>query len=243
MRIICALLAALAALAIAGCGGGSSAGGSATSRLPSTSEPFRFLPPGVTFTYTGTADVNESGATRTVPASAVITIGPPGFTDPRTATPVFLYTETFTIEGIETLLYRDFFFSQPQNAFVAHGSEVFGVATFDFQPAILLPAQLVVGQSFGQQVEPYQTLIVRLRESKVVRADRITVAGAIVDTFEMVREREIPFSITTSRQFDERLWFAPGIAGPAPIKQEIRYAHKGAVVRLKLEMVGIPTLP
>lgn len=241
MKIVCMLISALlVAAVIGGCGGSSN---NASSRASIAAEPFRFLPPNSTFTYEGTATVSEAGATRTAPASSVVTIGPPGFTDPRTNTPVLLYTQTLTVDTVETLLYRDFFFSQPGRAFVAHGSEVFGVATFDFTPTLLLPAQLTSGQSLGQQIEPYQTLIVRLRGVTVLRFDRITVAGAILDAFEVNTQREIPFSRALTRQFDERMWYAPSIAGPAPVKQRIRYSHNGAAVTVNLELTGIPALP
>lgn len=240
MRTACALILVVVAATLAGCGGSSNG---SVSRAPIATEPLRILPPEVTFTYDGVASVGENGLTRTVPASSVVTIGPPGFTDPRTNTPVLLYTQTLTVGTVETLLYRDFFFSQPTGAFVAHGSEVFGVATFDFGPALLLPAQLAVGQMFGQQTEPYQTLTVRLRGGNVIRIDRITVAGAIVDAFEIAREREIPMSRVITRQFDERFWIAPGIAGPVPVKQRIRYSHNGVSVNVELEMTGIPALP
>jgi len=240
MRMYLAIAALVIASVLAGCGGSSGGSGS---RAPVLSEPFRFLPPSITFTYRGTATVNEAGANRTVPVRSTVTIGPPGFTDPRTNTPVLLYTQTVDVETVENLLYRDFFFSQPESLLVAHGSEVFGVAAFTFGPTLLLPAQLVVGQSLGQRTEPYQTLVVTSRDVRVVRKELIAVAGAVVDAFEVHLVRAIPFSRTITREFAERSWYAPGIAGPVPVKQEIRYAHNGKAVTARFEIVGIPTLP
>jgi hypothetical protein len=240
MKFLLVIASLSVVLALAGCGGGSSSG---VSRALSPSEPFRVLPPGITFAYTGTAIVNQGGVNRTVPASSSVSIGSPGFTDPRTNTPVLLYTQTVEIDGLESLLYRDFFFSQPENALVAHGSEVLGVATFSFGPALLLPPQLSVGQTFGTLTEPYETLTVTLRNGRVIRSELLAVAGSVIGAFEVDVDREIPFGRSTVRLFHERNWYAPGIAGPVPVKQEIRYAHNGAAATATLELVGLPALP
>lgn len=238
MKFAAIVIAAISVVILAGCGGSSD-----SSRLADVSEPFRTLPPSLTFSYVGTAVVNEGGVNRTVPASSTVTIGKPGFIDPRTNTPMLLYTQTFTVETVESLMYRDFFFSQQGSAPVAHGSEVLGVPTFEFTPETLLPAQLAIGQVFGEQTEPYQTLTVTLRDARVIRADRIRVAGSLVDTFEVHRVREIPFGITITRRFDETDWYAPGIVSFVPVQQRIRYTNLGTAVTLNLELVAIPVLP
>ncbi len=239
MRFAFLLALGVAACIVSGCGGGSGS----SSRLPDVSTAFRVLPPSVTFAYTGTASINEGGASRNVRASGAVTIGRPGFIDPRTNTPVLLYAQTFSVDGLESLVYRDFFFSQPTGAVVAHGSEVLGVATFGFTPEVLLPSVLVVGDEFGEQFEPYQTLTVLLRDTRVIRSVPIRVAGSLVDAFEVYTRRQIPFSPTVSRYFSETSWYAPEIAGPVPLKQRITYLADGKAVTLELEMVGIPVLP
>lgn len=241
MKLSYLILLIIAATCLAGCGGGSSPGESTKAAV--AADPFRVLPPAITFAYTGTATINEGGVNRTAGASSVIKIGQPGFIDPRTTTPVLLFTQTLDIDTVESLLYRDFFFSQPQNAFVAHGSEVFGVAKFDFTPVLLLPPQLIVGQVFQEQQEPYETLTATIRNGMVVRFEKIAVAGAVVDAFEVDTSRSIPFGRTTIRQFTERQWYAPTIAGPVPVKMEYTYAHEGKAVTTKLEMIGLPALP
>lgn len=240
MKQFCMVLLIIAAVALQGCGGSSSGW---TTRAVVASQAFRVLPPAITFLYKGVAVVNEGGVNRTVPASSAIQIGQPGFVDPRTNTPVLLYTQTLSVDTVESLLYRDFFYSQPQGAFVAQGSEVFGVATFKFEPALILPPQLIVGQQFGTQTEPYETLTVTLRNGKVVDFEQIAVANAVVDAFEVDIERDIPFGLDVVRQFFERQWYAPEIAGPVPVKQEIRYVHNGKAITARLELVGLPALP